>query len=128
MIILDNNKKNIIILTILIIITILLLYYKYFKKQIDNMEHFNKEDCIDTNVCLMLGIKKNDIINYFDNFINFNLITTTINKIGINSFNGFVYKIEYIKNDNTAYSVLKSTIDDAADNLIYEYINRGISQ
>ena len=122
MIILDNNKKNIIILTILIIITILLLYYKYFKKQIDNMEHFNKEDCIDTNVCLMLGIKKNDIINYFDNFINFNLITTTINKIGINSFNGFVYKIEYIKNDNTAYSVLKSTIDDAADNLIYEYI------
>ena len=116
-----NNNKNIIILIVIIILILLILYYKYINTNL-NIEYFTKDDCEDTNVCLMLGIKQNDIINYFDNFTNFNLITTPIKKLNTNSFNGFIYKLEYIKEDNIAYSILKSTIDNAGDNLIYEYI------
>ena len=115
-----NNKKNIIILIILIIITILLLYYKYANFNNVDIEHFNNTERID--VFLMLGVKKNDIINYFDNFINFDLIKSPIKKLRENTWNGFFYKLEYIKDNNISNIVLKSTVDDDSDNLIYEYV------
>ena len=117
-----NNKKNIIILIILIIITFLLLYYKYINFNNFDIEHFNNKDFIKNDVCLMIGVKKNDIINYFDNFINFDLIKSPIKKLRINTWNGFFYKLEYIKNNHIANIILKSTVAEVSDNLIYEYI------
>jgi len=115
-----KNIKNGIVLLVVILL-IILGYINFFNyKQID---HFNKNECLDTNICITLGMNKNDIIKYFDNFKNFDLVKESIKKIGSVSYNGFVFKIEYIKDNYKAFSILKSNIGTSdADNLIYEYI------
>ena len=78
--------------------------------------------CADSNVCMAFGKQRKRIIQHFDNFNNFGLITGDIKMIGQPSANGFIREIHYTKNGYNAYAILKSSRTASADNLVYEYI------
>jgi hypothetical protein len=78
--------------------------------------------CQDTDKCLALGQHTQQIKDYFENFQNLSLIRpSTIKRIGSKSANGFILQLPFVKNDYTAYTVLKCSKDERADNLYYEY-------
>jgi hypothetical protein len=86
-----------------IIFIILLIFLFLFKT--NKIEKFKK-------------IKKTDKMNFSD----FNLLNNKIIKIENVSYNSFVYKLEYIKNNKKYFSILKSNIGSSEeDNLFYEF-------
>ena len=83
---------------------------------------FLKSICSDSNVCIAFGIEDNKIQKFFNGFTDFQYAVAPIKRIGEVSANGFVNEIMYERNNYIAYSVLKSSVDQKSDNLMYEYI------
>ena len=83
---------------------------------------FLKSICSDSNVCIAFGIEDKKIQEYFSGFTDFDYAVPLIKRIGQVSANGFVNEIMYERNNYIAYSVLKSSVNKNADNLMYEYI------
>jgi hypothetical protein len=78
--------------------------------------------CDDSNLCIALGKSYSKILNFFNDFHSFAYVTENIRRIGSKSANGVVYQIKYKHRNYDAYAVLKLSIDDVSDNLMYEYI------
>jgi hypothetical protein len=82
--------------------------------------------CSDSSYCLSFGIEADNIINYFDSYKNFDLVKIDqIKRLGKPSNNGFVTELPYSKNNYESFAVLKSSVNEFADNLIYEGIVGG---
>jgi hypothetical protein len=78
--------------------------------------------CKDPDNCLALGEYDVDIKRFFDDFRNLNYIdNTSLKKIGKPSTNGFVIEVPFKKMNFTAFTVLKCSAEETADNLFYEY-------
>jgi len=72
--------------------------------------------------CIALGTYDLMIYNFFNNFADFSLIVTQNTKrIGSPSANGFIWSVPFEKDGYTAYTVLKCSDSNKADNLYYEY-------
>ena len=82
---------------------------------------FLKTICSDSGVCMAFGTEIARIRKHFDNFLNFDYIVSPVKKIGAVSSNGFVKEIKYEREGYEAYTVLKSSAKQNADNLMYEY-------
>jgi hypothetical protein len=82
---------------------------------------FLKTICEDSGICIAFGTENKKIINFFNNFVNFDFVKN-IKRIGTPSANGFVNEIEYKKYDYLAHAVLKSSTSEKSDNLAYEYL------
>jgi hypothetical protein len=79
--------------------------------------------CSDSSYCLSFGIEADNIINYFDGYKNFDLVKIDqIKRLGKPSNNGFVTELPYSKDNYESFAVLKSSVNEIADNLIYEGI------
>jgi hypothetical protein len=77
--------------------------------------------CEDSGACISFGREVNKINELFDNFTNFKYAETPIITLGEESANGFVKQIKYVRNDYECYAVLKSSLENYSDNLMYEY-------
>jgi hypothetical protein len=77
--------------------------------------------CSDAGVCLAFGTESKKILEFFNKFKDFKNISHPIKRIGAVSSNGFVNEITYTKYDYIANAILKSSIQNSADNLMYEY-------
>ena len=84
--------------------------------------------CNDSSICINFGvltINLNEMIkNYFDNF-DFKYISeknpNSVVAIGAPSGNGFVKLLTYENDGHKAHAILKSTLRENEDNLMYEY-------
>jgi hypothetical protein len=77
--------------------------------------------CKDSSICLVLGSPvQGDIKSFFDHFINFRFLVN-VKKIGKESANGFVHELKYTHRGYDAYAIIKSSQNNGADNLMYEY-------
>ena len=76
--------------------------------------------CNDSGVCIAFGKELKKIKAFFGNF-SFDYIKDPIKRIGAVSANGFVNELKFTHKDYSSYAVLKSSIDDESDNLMYEY-------
>jgi hypothetical protein len=83
---------------------------------------FLKTKCISSGDCLVFGKYIDQVNEYFNYFSDFSLASGNIKPIGKDSANGFICEIKYEKYGYTAYSILKSSKSQYADNLAYEYI------
>ena len=81
---------------------------------------FLNKICSDSGVCIAFGKESNKIKRFFNNFTNFDYAVSR-QRIGAPSVNGFVYEIEYARQDYFAHAILKSAIKQNSDNLMYEY-------
>lgn len=64
----------------------------------------------------------NIIHKMFKNFDEIGFFNNTIQKLGINSNHGFLYKLNYILNGNKIDIILKSARKSSTDNLYHEYL------
>lgn len=78
--------------------------------------------CDDSDLCMAIGKSYDKILNFFNNFHSFEYVSDNIQRIGNDSANGVIYQIKYEHEHYSAYSVLKLSIDDESDNLMYEYL------
>ena len=78
--------------------------------------------CKDFGVCLALGKYTNIIKHIFDNFTSFKYVESysIVKCIGKGGC-GIIHEISYIKDEYRSYAILKSNLDQDADNLMYEY-------
>jgi hypothetical protein len=81
---------------------------------------FLQSVCSDAGVCIAFGTNASAIRKHFDDFNNFNLLSKPAKLIGVVSKNGFVKELTYENRGYTANAVLKSSVHDNADNLLYE--------
>lgn len=95
---------------------------KRISRFIKSSKLFLNAICPKSGMCLAFGKSVDEINKYFNGFTNFDYVTNTIKPIGGESANGFVYEIEYDKNNYKAYSILKSAKSSQSDNLAYEYL------
>lgn len=99
---------------------------EYARKRIGNVikssKMFLNKICPDAGNCMAFGNNIDILTSYFKGFDDFNYATSPIKQIGAVSNNGFINEINYDRNGYTACAVLKSSQDDTADNLLYEYI------
>jgi hypothetical protein len=89
--------------------------------------------CNDSDFCMTFGIERKKIKGFFGNFQNLEFIRPPIQRVGVESKNGFIYKIHYKREKFNAYAILKSAAESKSDNLAYEYfvgkeLNRFTSQ
>ena len=68
------------------------------------------------------GIETNLVKQYFDNYTQFHYVVPPIRAMGAPSENGFVKEINYRHNQYSTNSIFKSSADEMADNLVYEYM------
>jgi hypothetical protein len=80
------------------------------------------EICNDSDLCLAVGKSYDKILNFFNNFHSFDYLSNNIYRIGNESANGVIYQLKYAHRHYDAYTVLKLSIDNRSDNLMYEYI------
>jgi len=80
-----------------------------------------KTICEDSGACISFGTEVNKINELFENFTNFKYAKSPVIALGEESDNGFVKQIQYIRNDYECYAVLKSSLANYSDNLMYEY-------
>jgi hypothetical protein len=78
--------------------------------------------CDNSDLCMAIGKSYDKILNFFNNFHSFEYVSDNIHRIGSDSANGVIYQIKYEHDHYNAYSVLKLSIDDESDNLMYEYL------
>jgi len=81
---------------------------------------FLQSVCSDAGVCIAFGTNASAIRKHFDDFNNFDLLSTSAKQIGSTSANGFVKELTYVNRGYTANAVLKSAAYFNADNLLYE--------
>lgn len=77
--------------------------------------------CSESGVCIAFGKEVNKIKYFFNYFTNF-MYVNKYKKIGETGQNGSVYEIEYDRLNYKAYAVLKKSIYERSDNLLYEYL------
>lgn len=77
--------------------------------------------CSDSNECISFGKEIKIIKEFFGNFANFDYVKE-YRQLGTPSVNGFIKGITYEKQGYIANTVLKSSREDSADNLYYEYL------
>lgn len=70
----------------------------------------------------LLSGKSEIVDNYFNNFTDFELTKNKIQRIGVESFNGAVYKIAYENNGIEFGAILKKSNNEERDNLVYDYL------
>jgi len=83
---------------------------------------FLKSICSDAGVCIAFGKENNKIKEHFAGFVDVKYIKSPIKRIGHPSQNGFVNEITYERNGYVANSILKSSANKSADNLMFEYL------
>ena len=83
---------------------------------------FLKSICSDSGVCIAFGKESDTIKRFFDGFTNFKWAVDPIKRIGAPSANGFVNEINYVRDNYKSNTVLKSSAQKNADNLMYEYV------
>jgi hypothetical protein len=83
---------------------------------------FLKSICSDSGLCLAFGTRSDEIKKHFGGFANFEYAVAPINRIGEASSNGFISEIKYQHKEYIAYAVLKSSMKEDSDNLMYEYM------
>jgi len=85
--------------------------------------NYVKKNCEDSGLCLLLhlGIQSRNIKKMFNNFLDFEYAIGR-NRIGDTSGQGFVNEIIFQRNNYTAYTILKSSLQMDSDNLWYEYL------
>jgi hypothetical protein len=77
--------------------------------------------CSDSNYCISFGLETEKIKTFFNDFRNFDDVEIkNIKRIGENSKNGFITFIPFKKKNLEVSTVLKSSIKNNSDNLIYE--------
>lgn len=93
-----------------------------FRKTKHNLRsQYLKRYCPGSSECLILGQKRKEILQHFNNFKNFDYSDKTLKPIGEPSLNGCVHEIKFKHRDYVSYAVLKSSKLRSSDNLIYEY-------
>jgi len=94
---------------------------KNAKKLKENVRlNYLKTVCSDSHVCIAFGRETEKIIQFFDFFSNFHLLSGPLEKIGKKSANGFVNELTYEKDGYSANAILKSSANVKSDNLLYE--------
>lgn len=83
--------------------------------------NFLKHICSDSGVCIAFGTESDKIKRFFNHFTNFDYAVGRRRISAPQSNNGFIYEIEYARQDYIAHAILKSAIRPNADNLMYEY-------
>jgi len=78
--------------------------------------------CTKSGECLSFGKKMGEITSLFKGFTGFEYVIDPIKSLGKPSANGFVKEIKYSRNGYNAYAVLKSSLSEESDNLVYEYL------
>ena len=78
--------------------------------------------CSNSGQCFAFGNYIKELNNFFKGFVKFEYAINPIKTIGAVSSNGFVKRIEYMRDNYKAYTVLKSSQNQDTDNLLYEYI------
>jgi len=68
------------------------------------------------------GFETQRIKTYFDNYSAFNYIVPPIRAMGAPSQNGFVKEINYRRPPYSTHAIFKSSSEEMADNLVYEYM------
>lgn len=86
---------------------------KHVFKQLKNI-------CPNVSDCLLIGKYRPYILKIFEQF-NLRLANNKIKRIGIESRNGFIFELEFIKDHFKSYSILKSNMERNNDNLWYEF-------
>jgi len=76
--------------------------------------------CSDTGECLSFGKMTNEIKTLFRGFTRFDYIFDM--KQVTSGINGFIYEFNYQRKGYIANTILKSSNDKMADNLVYEYL------
>jgi hypothetical protein len=82
---------------------------------------FLKVVCSDSGACLAVGSEIKRINQFFNHYTDFTYAVEPIRKIGIPSDNGFIKEITYNRDGYMSYAILKSSISQHSDNLMYEY-------
>ena len=77
--------------------------------------------CSDAGVCVAFGKERETIRRHFNDFANFEYATSRAKRIGKVSANGFVIDIPYERDGYMANAVLKSSMTNHSDNLLYEF-------
>ena len=96
---------------------------KFMKKnKMKIKSRFLQSICSDSGVCMAFGNKSNEIKEFFDNFIGFKYANDTMKRLGAPSANGFVNEVTHVREKYTAHSIIKSSAQNSADNLFYEYL------
>jgi len=80
-----------------------------------------KYHCPQSSECLILGKKREEILQLFNGFKNFDYSDKVLTPIGSKSLNGIVHEIKFKHRDYVSYAVLKTSKIAKSDNLIYEY-------
>ena len=74
--------------------------------------------CSDSDLCMAIGKSYKKILKFFNNFSTFEYVVGNIHRIGADSSNGMVYRINYEKIAYNAYAILKVSISNRSDNLM----------
>ena len=74
------------------------------------------------NDFLMFGKGLNTIDTLFEGLNDINKFNPNIQKLGINSGHGFLYKLNYVFNGMNVDVILKSARESSTDNIYYEYL------
>jgi len=95
---------------------------KFLKKNKDKIRlNFLNFVCNDASLCLTFGKESKIIREFFNGFTSFDYVVSPSRRIGSDSVNGFIYLINYQRDNYNVSSVLKSSRKIKADNLVYEY-------
>jgi len=95
---------------------------KFFKKNKDKIRlNFLNFVCNDASLCLTFGKESKIISEFFNGFTSFDYVVTPSRRIGSVSVNGFIYLIDYQRDNYNVSTILKSSQNPTADNLVYEY-------
>ena len=77
--------------------------------------------CADSGVCISFGKEIDKINKFFGHYTDFKYAVYPVRQLGIPSANGFIKEIKYVRENYEAYAILKSSVHEHADNLMYEY-------
>jgi hypothetical protein len=91
-----------------------------FKKDVFHANYL-KHVCSDSGECMAFGKEISVVKRLFEGFLNFDFIASPIQRIGEASANGIINLIHFKRHNYNAYAVLKSSLKENADNLMYEY-------
>ena len=94
---------------------------KFRKSKHSLRSDYLKRHCPGSSECLILGQKRKEILQHFNDFKNFDYSDKILTPIGVSSVNGCVHEIKFKHRDYVSYAVLKTSKNSLSDNLIYEY-------
>jgi hypothetical protein len=81
---------------------------------------FLKTICSDSGMCIAFGEHNKKINSFFNNFYDFKYASGYANELS-SGCNGFIKEIQYNRDGYEAQAILKSSIEEGSDNLMYEY-------